>query len=287
MWDNLVVKKIIDYCELIRLNKPIGFLLLMWPCWFGLALLKIETSKLLFWYLLFLIGSFLMRSAGCIINDIIDIDFDQKVTRTRFRPLASKKISITESILLLTILLVISFFILLEFNFKSIVLGLLSVPFVILYPFMKRITFFPQLFLGIIFSWGVLIVSMQFNTRITFDFLLLYFVCIFWTLAYDTIYAYQDKTDDILNKIKSTAVYFDKNGKRFVQACYLIILIILSYFVWNSSNFLLSSIIIATISICTYIAIQKWDITSPLSSNYYFRQNNIFAIMLFLLLQTF
>ncbi len=286
MWDNLVVKKVFDYFELIRINQPIGFLLLMWPCWFGLALLKTETSKLLFWYLLFLIGSFLMRSAGCIINDIIDIDFDQKVTRTKFRPLASKKISITEAILLLIILLVISFFILLEFNFKSIVLGLLSVPFVILYPFMKRITFFPQLFLGIIFSWGVLIVSIQFNTRITFDFLLLYFVCIFWTLAYDTIYAYQDKADDILNKIKSTAVYFDKNGKRFVQACYLIILIILSYFVWNSSNFLLSSIIIATISICTYIAIQKWDITSPLSSNYYFRQNNIFAIMLFLLLQT-
>jgi 4-hydroxybenzoate polyprenyl transferase len=259
----------------------------MWPCWFGLALLKTETSKLIFWYILFLIGSFLMRSAGCIINDIIDIDFDQKVTRTKFRPLASKKISITEAILLLIILLVISFFILLEFNFKSIVLGLLSVPFVILYPFMKRITFFPQLFLGIIFSWGVLIVSMQFNTRITFDFLLLYFVCIFWTLAYDTIYAYQDRSDDVLNKIKSTAVYFDKNGKRFVQTCYLIILIILSYFVWNSSNFLLSSIIIATIAICTYIAIQKWDITSPLSSNYYFRQNNIFAIMLFLLLHTF
>ena len=83
MWDNLVVKKIFDYCELIRLNKPIGFLLLMWPCWFGLALLKTETSKLIFWYLLFLIGSFLMRSAGCIINDIIDIDFDQKVTRTK------------------------------------------------------------------------------------------------------------------------------------------------------------------------------------------------------------
>ena len=287
MWDNLVVKKILDYCELIRLNKPIGFLLLMWPCWFGLALLKTETSKLLFWYVLFLIGSFLMRSAGCIINDIIDIDFDQKVTRTKFRPLASKKISISEAILLLIIFLVISFFILLEFNFKSIVLGLLSMPFVILYPFMKRMTFFPQLLLGIIFSWGVLIVSMQFNTRITFDFLLLYFVCIFWTLAYDTIYAYQDRSDDVLNKIKSTAVYFDKNGKRFVQTCYLIILIILSYFVWNSSNFLLSSIIIATITICTYIAIQKWDITSPLSSNYYFRQNNIFAIMLFLLLQTF
>ncbi len=112
-----------------------------------------------------------MRSAGCIINDIIDIDFDQKVSRTKFRPLASKKISITESILLLTVLLVISFFILLEFNFKSIVLGLLSLPFVILYPFMKRITFFPQLLLGIIFSWGVLIVSMQFNKQITFDFL--------------------------------------------------------------------------------------------------------------------
>ena len=205
------------FIELTRLNKPIGFMLLFWPCAWGLAfanLINKDLNSFFYYLILFFIGSVLMRSAGCIINDIIDIDFDQKVTRTKFRPLASKKISITEAILLLIILLVISFFILLEFNFKSIVLGLLSVPFVILYPFMKRITFFPQLFLGIIFSWGVLIVSMQFNTRITFDFLLLYFVCIFWTLAYDTIYAYQDKADDILKKSftvidSNNAVYDD------------------------------------------------------------------------------
>ena len=287
MWDNLVVKKIFDYCELIRLNKPIGFLLLMWPCWFGLALLKTETSKLLFWYLLFLIGSFLMRSAGCIINDIIDIDFDQKVTRTKFRPLASKKISITEAILLLIILLVISFFILLEFNFKSIVLGLLSVPFVILYPFMKRVTYWPQIILGIVFSWGVLIVTIQFNGTLSNQFMFLYIGCVFWTLGYDTVYAYQDVKDDIAQGIKSTAVLFGENGRVFVAFCYFIVVLIFGYLGWNSSKSLFSVIIIAMIGICTYIAIQKWDINSLESSNFYFRQNNTFAIMLFLYLQIF
>ena len=278
------------FIELTRLNKPIGIMLLFWPCSWSLAYsysINNDLNLFLYYLLLFFLGSVLMRSAGCIVNDIVDKDFDKKVKRTRKRPLAAKQISTKLASVYAISLCIIAFFILIQFNKLTIFLGMASMIPAFLYPFMKRITFFPQLFLGIIFSWGVLIVSMQFNTRITFDFLLLYFVCIFWTLAYDTIYAYQDKADDVLNKIKSTAVYFDKNGKRFVQTCYLIILIILSYFVWNSSNFLLSSIIIATIAICTYIAIQKWDITSPLSSNYYFRQNNIFAIMLFLLLHTF
>ncbi len=287
MLGSLVINKISNYFELIRFNKPIGFLLLMWPCWFGLALLNMKTSELFYWYLLFFLGSFLMRSAGCIINDIVDIEFDQKVKRTKLRPLASKKITILEALILLMILIAISFLILVQFNLQSIMLGLLSIPCIVLYPFMKRLTNFPQIFLGLIFSWGVLIVSIQFNSKITFDYILLYCACVFWTIAYDTIYAYQDKNDDIKNKIKSTAVFFDKNGKKFVLICYFIVLLIFSYFVWNSSNFLLSSIIIATIAICTYIAIQKWDITSPISSNYYFRQNNIFAIMLFILLQSF
>ena len=226
MLGSLVINKISNYFELIRFNKPIGFLLLMWPCWFGLALLNIKTSELFYWYLLFFLGSFLMRSAGCIINDIVDIEFDQKVKRTKLRPLASKKITIIEALILLMILITISFLILVQFNLQSIMLGLLSIPFIVLYPFMKRLTNFPQIFLGLIFSWGVLIVSIQFNSKITFDYILLYCACVFWTIAYDTIYAYQDKNDDIKNKIKSTAVFFDKNGKKFVLICYFIVLLI-------------------------------------------------------------
>ena len=180
---------------------------------------------------------------SCIINDIIDIDFDQKVTRTKFRPLASRKISITEAILLLIILLAISFFILLEFNFKSIVLGLLSVPFVILYPFMKRVTYWPQIILGIVFSWGVLIVTIQFNGTLSNQFIFLYIGCVFWTLGYDTVYAYQDRKDDIAQGIKSTAVFFGENGRIFVALCYFIVILIFGYLGWNSSKSLFLSLI--------------------------------------------
>ena len=287
MLDSLILKKISNYLELIRFSKPIGFLLLMWPCWFGLSLLNLEIEILISWLIIFLLGSFFMRSAGCIINDIIDRDFDKSVERTKLRPLASNRISIVEAVLLLCSFLILSLIILLQFNLYSIILGLISIPFVILYPFMKRITFWPQVFLGITFSWGALIVSTQFNQSITFQFGLLYIACIFWTLGYDTIYAYQDKKDDIKQNIKSTAVLFGDNGKWLVIICYLTVVLIFGYLGWKSSNSLISLFVIAIIGISTYIAIQKWDINSPESSNFYFRQNNNLAIMLFIYLLIF
>ena len=287
MLDTLVLKKITNYLELIRFYKPIGFLLLMWPCWFGLSLLDLEIINFTSWLLIFLFGSFFMRSAGCIINDIIDRDIDRSIRRTQLRPLTSGKINIVEAILLLLIFLLLSFIILLQFNLYSIILGLLSMPLVILYPFMKRITFWPQVFLGLTFSWGALIVSTQFNQSITFNFILLYIACVIWTLGYDTIYAYQDREDDINQNIKSTAVLFGDNGKWLVAGCYSIVLLIFAYLGWKSSNSLISLFVIAMIGICTYIAIRKWDINSLESSNYYFRQNNIFALMLFIYLFTF
>ena len=228
-----------------------------------------------------------MRSAGCIINDIIDRDIDKNVYRTERRPLASKRISLIEAFLLLIIFLIISFFLLLQFNFAAIITGLFSIPFVILYPFMKRVTYWPQIILGIVFSWGVLIVTIQFNGTLSNQFIFLYIGCVFWTLGYDTVYAYQDRKDDIAQGIKSTAVFFGENGRIFVALCYFIVILIFGYLGWNSSKSLFSVIIIAMIGICTYIAIQKWDINSPESSNFYFRQNNTFAIMLFLYLQIF
>ncbi len=287
MLDSIVLEKITNYLELIRFNKPIGFLLLMWPCWFGLSLLDLEIKILIYWLIIFLFGSFFMRSAGCIINDIIDRKIDRSVQRTRIRPLASNRISILEAILLLFLFLSLSFIILLQFNLHSFILGLLSIPLVILYPFMKRITFWPQVFLGLTFSWGALIVSTQFNQSITFQFILLYVACVIWTIAYDTIYAYQDREEDIKQNIKSTAVLFGDNGKGLVIICYSIVLLIFAYLAWNSSNSLISLFVIAIIGICTYIATQKWDIRSIKSSNFYFRQNNIFAIMLFVYLLSF
>ena len=287
MLENLVTKKIYNYLELIRFYKPIGFLLLMWPCWFALSILELEFKSFVFWLLIFFTGSFFMRSAGCIINDIVDRNIDLKVRRTESRPIASNKISLIEAFIILFMFLLLSLSILLQFNYMSILIGLLSMPFIILYPFMKRITYWPQIFLGIIFSWGILIVSVEFNHQSTINFIILYLGCFFWTLGYDTIYAYQDKNDDIQSGIKSTAVYFNQNGRYFVNFCYTLVLITFGYLGWNSSNSLISLIIIAIIGICTYIAIQKWDMDSSESSNFYFRQNNFFAIMLFTYLLIF
>ncbi|MAV63631.1 MAG: 4-hydroxybenzoate octaprenyltransferase [Candidatus Marinimicrobia bacterium] len=287
MLDSLVFKKFTNYLELIRFNRPIGFLLLMWPCWFGLSILELEIITLISWLLIFFLGSFFMRSAGCIINDIIDRNIDKLVKRTKSRPIASNNVSLTEAILLLIFFLLLGLLVLLQFNLYSIFCGVLSIPFIILYPFMKRITYWPQVFLGIVFSWGVLIVSIQFNQLLNLKFVLLYLACVFWTLGYDTIYAYQDREDDIKQNIKSTAVYFGPNGRWFIKFCYAFVVLIFAFLGWNSSNSIFSLIIIAILGICTYIAIQKWDINSSESSNFYFRQNNIFALMLFIYLLIF
>lgn len=287
MLDSLVLKKITSYLDLIRFYKPIGFLLLMWPCWFSLSLMKLEINLLLSWLIIFLMGSFFMRSAGCIINDMVDKEIDKNVYRTALRPLASGNISLTEASILLFILLFLSLLILLQFKFFTMIIGLLSIPFVILYPFAKRFTHFPQIILGLIFSWGILIVAYEFNQKINLNHIVLYVACVFWTIGYDTIYAYQDKVDDIKNSIKSTAVFFDQNGKFFVFICYFIVISAFGYLGWSSSKSIFSLIIMAIIGFCTYIAIRKWDIDSVKSSAFYFRQNNIFAIMLFVYLSIF
>lgn len=287
MLDSLVLKKITSYLDLIRFYKPIGFLLLMWPCWFSLSLMKLEINLLLSWLIIFLMGSFFMRSAGCIINDMVDKEIDKNVYRTALRPLASGNISLTEASILLFILLFLSLFILLQFKFFTMIIGLLSIPFVILYPFAKRFTHFPQIILGLIFSWGILIVAYEFNQKINLNHIVLYVACVFWTIGYDTIYAYQDKVDDIKNSIKSTAVFFDQNGKFFVFICYFIVISAFGYLGWSSSKSIFSLIIMAIIGFCTYIAIRKWDMDSIKSSAFYFRQNNIFAIMLFVYLSIF
>ena len=287
MLDSLVLKKITSYLDLIRFYKPIGFLLLMWPCWFSLSLIKLEINLLLSWLIIFLMGSFFMRSAGCIINDMVDKEIDKNVYRTALRPLASGNISLTEASILLFILLFLSLLILLQFKFFTMIIGLLSIPFVILYPFAKRFTHFPQIILGLIFSWGILIVAYEFNQKINLNHIVLYVACVFWTIGYDTIYAYQDKEDDIKNSIKSTAVFFDQNGKFFVFICYFIVISAFGYLGWSSSKSIFSLIIMAIIGFCTYIAIRKWDMDSIKSSAFYFRQNNIFAIMLFVYLSIF
>jgi 4-hydroxybenzoate polyprenyltransferase len=213
------------FIDLTRLNKPIGFMLLFWPCSWGLVYAYNSDQNLnifLYYLFLFFLGSVLMRSAGCIFNDIVDREFDKKVKRTKQRPIASGKISINQSIFYILILCLISFLILLQFNIKTILLGLGSMLFAFSYPFMKRITYWPQLFLGLTFNWGMIMAYAAILDQISIEIIIFYLSAIFWTLGYDTIYGVQDIVDDEIIGIKSTAIKFKKNIKLFVSMCYAI-----------------------------------------------------------------
>ena len=208
------MNKIKIFIELTRLNKPIGFMLLFWPCLWGLALAFLQTGELrLFinYVILFFLGSVLMRSAGCIFNDIADKDFDKKVDRTKNRPIPSGRISTQESFVYIILLCLIAFIILIQFNFLTIILGLLSIPLAFSYPYMKRLTYWPQLFLGLAFNWGILLGWTALKGEISLEPILLYIAAIFWTLGYDTIYGFQDIYDDEIIGIKSTSIKFKEN----------------------------------------------------------------------------
>ena len=219
-----------NYISLMRLDKPIGFMLLFWPCaWgFGLSLSnQIIDKEWITYLLLFFVGSILMRCAGCIYNDIIDRKIDKKVNRTKNRPIASNKISLTHAWILIFFLCFLSLAILFQFNLKAIIFGLSSGILILIYPFMKRISYWPQLFLGIVFNWGVILSWLVLKNDINFEIILLYISAIFWTLAYDTIYGLQDIEDDIKIGVKSTAIKFNKNIKKFLTICFAISFVLL------------------------------------------------------------
>jgi len=220
------------FIELTRLNKPIGFMLLFWPCSWGLAYAHSTNQDInlfIYYLILFFFGSVLMRSAGCIINDIVDKDFDKKVKRTKTRPITSGKISVKKSFFYVIILCSLAFLILVQFNFLTILLGLGSMLLAFTYPFMKRITYWPQLFLGITFNWGIIMAWTAINNNISLEIIVLYLSAIFWTLGYDTIYGAQDMSDDEIIGLKSTSIKFKKNIRLFVSITYLIFVILVIY----------------------------------------------------------
>ena len=224
------------FLELSRLGKPIGFMLLFWPCSWGLAYAYYydQNTHLFVYYLfLFFLGSVLMRSAGCIFNDIVDKDFDKKVERTKLRPIAAGKITVFKSLIYVLLLCLTAFLILIQFNFLTIKLGLGSMILAFAYPFMKRITYWPQLFLGLTFNWGIIMAWTAINNEISTDILLLYLAAIFWTLGYDTIYGAQDMSDDEIIGLKSTSIKFKKNLKMFVFFSYMISILILTILFQN------------------------------------------------------
>ena len=275
-----------NFLLLIRINKPTGIMLLTFPAiWSILIVLKEEIN--LFLILLFIYGSFIMRSAGCIINDIIDLKFDKKEKRTKDRPLASGQLEISDAILLCIIFLSIGLSILLQLNLISILLGLFVFPLILLYPLMKRFFYAPQLFLAIVFNFSVLISWTAAKGAFELQSIILYLGCIFWTLGYDTIYAYQDREDDIKNNIKSTAVLFGNNGKQFVLLFYIFFLSIIGYVSFDRSNTTVGIAILFLFSLAILFFLNKWDINSSKSSNKYFKFNNIIGIFCFIYLIIF
>ena len=212
------MKQLNLFIELTRLKKPIGFMLLFWPCAWGLTI-AYDFSKNLddyfFYLVLFFFGSILMRSAGCIVNDISDKEFDKKVLRTKKRPIASGQVSVRLGFVYSIILCLLALLVLINFNKLTIILALMSMPLAFSYPLMKRYTYWPQLFLGITFNYGLILGWVCINEQLNIIPIILYMGAIFWTLGFDTIYGFQDIKDDEIIGIKSTSIKFKKNPHLF------------------------------------------------------------------------
>ena len=271
------------FIELTRLNKPIGYMLLFWPCVWGLTLVYDFNSEINTYYkylIFFLLGSILMRSAGCIINDITDKKFDQKVERTKNRPIASEKISIKLALLYALVLCFCAFLILINFNLFTIVLALASMPFAFSYPLMKRFTYWPQLFLGITFNYGLVLAWISINNSISLTPILFYIGAIFWTLGYDTIYGYQDIKDDEIIGIKSTSIKFKNNPKTFLTLCYsfLLISLILIGVLMNFNNIFYLFLIIPFCHLFFY-QINFLNINKPEDCLKIFKSNNVLGLI--------
>ena len=271
------------FIELTRLNKPIGFMLLFWPCSWGLAyahLTSQNTNLFIFYLILFFFGSVLMRSAGCIVNDIVDKDFDKKVKRTKKRPIAAGKISVQHSLFYALLLCILAFLILIQFNFLTILLGMGSMILAFSYPFMKRITYWPQLFLGITFNWGIVMAWTAINNNISNEIIILYLAAIFWTLGYDTIYGAQDMSEDEIIGLKSTSIKFKENIRLFVGISYSITIIMITYLLKDNIgiNFFSTLLIMFTGSLLYQIF--NFNKDKPKSCLNMFKLNNTSGLLL-------
>ena len=278
-----------QFVSLLRLNKPIGIFLLFWPCAWSLTMAQwfVVNNYLFIKYLiLFFIGSIIMRSAGCVYNDIVDKKIDFRVQRTKKRLIASGKISVTTAWISISFLIIPALIILFQFNNFSKILGLSSGLLIITYPFMKRITFWPQLFLGFTFNWGVLLGWSVFFENITLETIILYMTGVFWTLGYDTIYALQDKVDDLKIKVKSTAIKFGHDLKNFLFFCYIssIALLVALGFLTGRSFIYFILIAIAALHLAfQVIIIQKIKSNNKDKIQKVFNSNNSFGLLIFLI----
>ena len=280
------MKQVNFFIELTRLRKPIGFMLLFWPCTWGLTLAYNFSNKIdlyVFYLILFLLGSILMRSAGCIINDIADKKFDKLVKRTKNRPIASNKVSIKLGLFYASVLCLFAFLVLINFNLFTIILALGSMPLAFTYPLMKRYTYWPQLFLGFTFNYGLILGWTCIKSNIDIIPLILYTGAIFWTLGYDTIYGFQDIKDDEIIGIKSTSIKFKNKPKKFLILCYLFLtmsLFIIGYLM-NFNTFFYIGLILIIAHLFIY-QIKLFNSKNKKNCLKIFKSNNLIGFLILL-----
>jgi 4-hydroxybenzoate polyprenyltransferase len=271
------------FIDLTRLKKPIGYMLLFWPCAWGLTLaydFSTNLNNYFFYLLLFFFGSVLMRSAGCIVNDILDKEFDKKVSRTKDRPIASGKTSVKLALVYVLILCFCALLVLLNFNNITIILALGSMPLAFTYPLMKRFTYWPQLFLGITFNYGLLLGWTSINENLDILPILFYMGAIFWTLGYDTVYGFQDIKDDEIIGLKSTSIKFKKKPYIFLFTCYFVLflmIIVLGIFEKFNIFYYAFSLIIGYHLF--YYQLKNVNLNNPVNCLKIFKSNNILGFL--------
>ena len=274
------------FIELTRLNKPIGFMLLFWPCAWGLTIgydFSKSINTYIYYLFLFFLGSIFMRSAGCIINDIADKELDKKIERTKNRPIASNKISTKLGLIYSFFLCFLAFLVLINFNWFTIIMALGSMPLAFAYPLMKRYTYWPQLFLGITFNYGLILGWVSIKNSLDIAPIVFYTGAIFWTLGYDTIYGFQDIKDDEIIGIKSTSIKFKKNPITFLTICYSIFI----FFTLMAGILMKLNNLFFIISILPFLHLLSYQVKNIKindTSNYLklFKSNNFFGLLILL-----
>lgn len=277
-WAPLTVR---PYLRLMRLDRPIGTWLLLFPCWWGLALAPLSDAsdwRGVWLAALFTVGAVVMRGAGCTVNDILDRRIDAKVQRTRTRPIPSGQVSVRQAVAFLAAQLLVGLVILLQFNTSTILLGVASLALVFPYPLMKRITWWPQLWLGLTFNWGALMGWSAVTGGLDWPALALYAAGVFWTLGYDTVYAHQDKEDDARIGVKSTALRLGDRSRWWIAAFYLAtILLIGAALVLADAHWLGGLLMVAALAQLSWQVV-RWVPDDPVSCLAVFKSNKWFGL---------
>jgi 4-hydroxybenzoate polyprenyltransferase len=271
------------YLRLARLDRPIGSWLLLMPCWWSVGLAGMHQDRFpSVWHIvLFFIGAFAMRGAGCTWNDLVDRDLDEKVERTRSRPIPSKQVTIAQATLFMLAQALVGLLVLIQFNRFTVITGFASLLVVVVYPFMKRITYWPQIFLGLAFSWGALMGWPAAFGRLDWQPLVLYVGSICWVIGYDTIYAHQDREDDLLVGIKSTALLFGERTPTMLASFYIAAVVLIS-----AAGLMAGGGLIFTLGLIAFAAHLAWqvtrlDIDDPAHCLVLFKSNRDAGLILF------